>query len=142
MLRIDFPRIPWPVDHAQFRSVSAEGRELVRIHLEMARPQSNGENPPGVRAPNLRVEAAYPRWEPPGQLALNHARIWPESVPKRVWQWRLGGYQVLARWLAQRRDHELTADDQNRLHKIIRGIEQTLHSINRIDSHIRKDLGA
>ncbi|MBM4089880.1 MAG: hypothetical protein FJ276_10730, partial [Planctomycetes bacterium] len=137
MLRVDFPRIRWPRHLDDFRRLGAIGRQLARLHLEMARPDFGDEvSAHAPQPPGARVQSGYPRWEPPGRLRLSRDCSWPEPVNQEVWQWRLGGYPVLARWLAQRRHRELTPGDRYHLARMIAGIGRTEVLVREIDSAV------
>jgi hypothetical protein len=134
MLSIDFPRIPWPIDFGTFGELARLGKELVEIHVDIAAetPRSVVHVPmPG--AFHGEVTAGDPRWIAPGTLLLNRELTWFEPIEEAVWQFRIGGYAVLHRWLQQRRHRTLTGADQQHLQRMIHAIRATLRQMEAID---------
>jgi hypothetical protein len=134
MLCRDFPRVPWPVDAASFRDLARLGKELVEIHCQVAEDplhRANGSHPPCL--PHVAVAPGYPRWTAPGTVFLDRGQTWPELIEEAVWQFHIGGYAVLPRWLKQRKQRELTGEDQQHLQRIIQAIRATLQRTQAID---------
>ena len=126
-LRIDFPRIPLPTNRDVFRQLSEQGRELAEAHLSVldgfwnrALVTSCGETA------GLPVERGYPRLGAPGRVAVHRQTDLSGQIEAEVWQFRIGGYQVLARWLKQRRHRELSAAEQEHFQRIAEAIRRTL----------------
>ncbi len=80
----------------------------------------------------VEIAAGYPLWQE-GRLALNRTAIWPEPIAAGVWEYRLGGYRVLARWLAQRRHSTLEPTDLDHLARMIDALRTTLRITDIID---------
>jgi hypothetical protein len=57
----------------------------------------------------------------------------PEPVEQAVWQFRLGGYPVLRRWLQQRAHRSLSVEDQQHLLRMVHAIHATLRQMEVID---------
>jgi hypothetical protein len=60
---------------------------------------------------------------PPLDVMLNDAAIW-RSVPTNVWEYRVGGYQVIKKWLSYREEamlgRVLTKDEAREVTGIVR----------------------
>ncbi|HXP62944.1 MAG TPA: type ISP restriction/modification enzyme, partial [Dongiaceae bacterium] len=132
-LKIDFPRLPLTSDRKLFRALAGPGRELIALHL-MDSPRLNGlitEFP--VRGDNKIQEARY---------TDNDQRVWINSkqyfsgVPKAVWQFHVGGYQVCEKWLKDRKSRTATCDDLEHYQKIVVAVQETLRLMAEIDSAI------
>ncbi len=137
-LSLDFPRLPWPADVGSFRDLGRLGKELVEIHcrvvgdlLHEADQEADQALMPGL--PHVAVASGYPRWTAPAMLFLDRGQAWPEPIEEAVWQFRIGGYAVLPRWLKQRQRRVLTDDDQRHLHRMIQAIRATLDRTRAID---------
>lgn len=49
-----------------------------------------------------------------------------EGVPPEVWNFHVGGYQVLQKWLKDRKGRELTYDDLTHYHHIVSALSETI----------------
>jgi predicted helicase len=107
-LRIDFPRIPFPERAEDFEALSRLGWALVEAHL--LRPSLPRAGMAGyVGKGDDRVEAV--RYDPSdGTVWINKTRGF-RPVPKQVWEFHIGGYQVLDKYLKSRKDRVLTLDE-------------------------------
>ena len=57
----------------------------------------------------------------------------PEPIDEAVWQFRMGGYPVLHRWLQQRKHRPMSVEDQQHLQRMIHAIRATLQKVEAID---------
>lgn len=137
----DFPRVPWPVDADEFRAVCDAGRRLVSLHCELAAELSSPSAPNAGgdeewNRPIGTLSSGFPRRTDEGTVWLNRECGWCESLEEEVWQFRLGGYAVLPRWLKQRRGRALTALDQQRWLRLVQTIRETRRWLEDIDTRI------
>ncbi len=74
-------------------------------------------------------------------ISLNDSVHW-ENVPERVWDYTLGGYQVLRKWLSYRETQALgrtlKADEAWTFTKIARRIAAILHMEDDLDVSYRR----
>jgi hypothetical protein len=138
----DFPRVPWPVDADEFRAVCAAGRTLVSLHCELAADLSaasarDASGDEELSRPIGTLGSGFPRRTDDGVVWLNRECDWCESLEEDVWQFRLGGYVVLPRWLKQRRGRALTALDQQRWLRLVQTIRETRRWLEVIDTRIK-----
>jgi hypothetical protein len=59
-----------------------------------------------------------------------------KGVPKQVWNFYLGGYQPCLKWLKDRKDRTLTAEDVAHYHRIVVAIHETIRLTEEIDKAI------
>ena len=59
-----------------------------------------------------------------------------EDVPAQVWEFQVGGYQVLHKWLKDRRGRLLTYDDLTHYQQIVVALEETIRLMDEIDAAI------
>jgi hypothetical protein len=135
----DFPRVPWPVDADEFRDVCAAGQTLTDLHCQLAAdlyasiPSALcGEQEANWPAGTLG--AGFPRRTNDGTVWLDRGCRWCEPLEEENWQFRLGGYAVLPRWLKQRRGRALNALDQQRWKRLVQTIRDTRRWLETIDS--------
>jgi predicted helicase len=91
-LRSDFPRIPFVADGEVFRRMAELGRRLIDLHLL----RSKDLDPPRVRFEGEGDgQIQVVRYEPSSQRVYISRSQYFEPVPLEVWEYQIGGYQVL-----------------------------------------------
>ncbi|MGD9496977.1 MAG: type ISP restriction/modification enzyme [Armatimonadota bacterium] len=157
-LKIDFPRVPLTSDPALFRDLVALGGRLVALHLmeaeELDTPLTSFPEP----GDNL-VEKGHPKYVPPGEVPPGEAapaargRVYInrtrrradappaqyfDGVPPEVWEFQVGGYQVLDKWLKDRRGRKLTPEDLRHYQRIVVALTRTRELMAAIDARIEE----
>jgi predicted helicase len=134
-LKIDFPRVPLPSDYEVFKALSNLGKELVDLHL--------------LRAPVLNeTEAGFPKGGSNGvekvsyddgnrRVFINKEQYF-EGVSKEVWEYRIGAYQVMEKYLKDRKKRKLSLDEINHYMKVAKAIRLTIELQEKIDDTYRK----
>jgi hypothetical protein len=147
ILKDGFPRIPFVNSRTTFLCLVSKGADLVGLHLledsYIAASWNSGtkrSKPPlsfglpdlvSKRIPAL-VESGYPKY--------SESTVWiaPKQgfseVSEDVWTFLIGGYQVLGKWLKDRRGMVLQEADIYTYRRTIKAIEETLRIMNEIDS--------
>lgn len=132
-LRIDFPRIPFPQRKADFDSLSALGWELVQAHLL--------KELPGLKLADLQgkgddtVEAV--RYSPLEQAVWINEKQCFRPVPQKVWDFHIGGYPVLEKYLKSRKARELSLAEIEHVRDIARSLSFTIGQMTKIDEAYR-----
>lgn len=98
LLRADFPRVPLPPDRGAFLELAGLGAVLISLHLL----ESDRLDRPGVRFGEGSGKLDGRREFRDGRLIVNAEGQAFEGISREVWEYRIGGYQVLDRWLAGR----------------------------------------
>ena len=127
LLKIDFPRIPYPTDKDMYRNMVEKGKELRRLHLMEGLPHSTGVSFP--REGTLLVECC--RWEQ-NRVYINDSQYF-EGVPESAWNFHIGGYQPAQKWLKDRKGLKLSFEDVLHYQRIIYVLRQTERIMNEID---------
>jgi hypothetical protein len=133
-LRIDFPRIPFPERQEDFEALSRLGWALVEAHL------LRDSLPPRKLAAfagmgDYRVEEV--RREPnDGVVWINKTQGF-RPVPDEVWQFRIGGHQVLDKYLKSRKGRVLTLDEIRHVARICDALAFTLEQMVLIEAVYR-----
>jgi predicted helicase len=134
-LRIDFPRVPFPEARAHFDALSALGWALVEAHLlkrktatKLAQFQSSksGEG-------RYRVEA-NPRYAEAEQKAYINDAGYFAPIPPEVWNFHIGGYQVLDKYLRSRKGRTLSLDEIEHVAKVADVLAFTIAQMAAIDA--------
>jgi len=125
-LRYDFPRIPFVDDYREFKKLSELGKELVELHLMRKRlPIKVKFDIPGS---NVVEKVKFEK----GKVWINKEQYF-ESVPEDVWNFYIGGYQVLDKWLKSRKNRKLESKDIEQFLWIVEIIRETINLMVEID---------
>lgn len=129
-LKIDFPKIPFTSDYKLFKELSSLGKELAGLHL-LINPLLNktsskleGSDGDYIKNPHYDIDNK--------QIYINDKEYFT-NVESEVWNYYIGGYQVLSKWLKDRKDKILSAEDINHYIKMIESLKQTISIQSRID---------
>ena len=154
-LRADFPRIPLTDDIELFRALVELGGHLKDVHLM----ESSKPGQVQVRFPiggEYVIEKGYPKYYAPGDVPtgekspVEQGRIYIsktapksgkqgqyfEGIPPDVWEFRIGGYQPLKKWLKDRKGRTLSFDDLNHYMRIAAALSETMRLMAEVDEAI------
>jgi len=123
LLKYEFPRIPFPKEYKKFKQVADLGKELVELHL--------------LKSPSLSLGSLTSRFEGEGdgrieRVFYRNGKVYINKnqfffpVKEEIWNYKIGGYQVLKKWLSDRKGRALTHKDIGTYLKIVKAIEETL----------------
>jgi len=140
-LKIDFPRLPLTSDRGLVAALAERGAELVALHL-MESPTLNTlitgypvRGSDGVE----KVRYVEPHKEEGGKISgrvyINKEQYF-EGVEPEVWNFHIGGYQVLQKWLKDPRGRILSFDDLMHYQKIVVALKETMRLMQEIDTLI------
>jgi len=134
-LRLDFPRVPFPVEREVFQALAELGQRLVDLHLlrareldaPLARFEGEGDN---RVAKNKRAGFRY-------ELQNERVYINPGQhfapVPLEVWEYTIGAYQVAQKWLKDRRERQLSLEEIRTYCRIVSALAHTIALQQEID---------
>jgi hypothetical protein len=98
------------------------------LDAPLARFQGNGDNRVA------RSESLGFRYQSKEQrLHINHTQYF-EPVPIELWEYPIGGYQVLAKWLKDRSDRRLTMEEVKTYCRVVTAVERTIALREEIDA--------
>lgn len=136
-LRIDFPRVLFPEEADDFEALSELGWELVEAHLLRNMPRKDLAKYPNKG--NHAVE--FVRYAPKEQsIAINAAQFF-KPVPQAVWDFHIGGYQVLDKYLKSRKGRKLSLDEINHVAAIADSLAFTIEQMAKIDKAYKSAFG-
>ena len=128
-LRIDFPRIPFPESAGDFERMSKLGWSLVQAHLLRELPRRGLAEYHGKG--DHKVEAV--RYVPGEQAVWINATQSFRPVPQAVWDFHIGGYQVLDKYLKSRKGRVLSLDEINHVAAVADSLAFTIDQMVKID---------
>jgi len=129
-LKIDFPRIPLTSNYEIFVKMSALGKRLVGLHLL----KSQELNPPIAKfqgAGNSEV-VKVKFVESENRVYINRTQYF-EGITKEVFEYQIGGYQVMSNWLKYRKGCFLTLEETMTYCKIATAVAKTIEVQKEID---------
>jgi type I restriction-modification system DNA methylase subunit len=134
-LKIDFPRVPLPSNGQVFKQLSNLGKELVDLHLlkHSALAQTDVGFPKD--GSNKVEKVAY---DEKNQRALINKEQWFENIPEEIWEYRIGAYQAMEKYLKDRKGRKLSLDEINHYMKMAKAIQVTIELQEKIDGVYKK----
>jgi len=125
-LKIDFPRIPFVKDFKVFKQLSEIGKELVNLHLMKTKLKTSTKF--GVQGPNV---IKFVRCKD-NKVYINKDQFF-DGVSEEVWNFYIGGYQVLDKWLKSRKNRELSSNEIEHFLQVVEIIKRTMGYMEEID---------
>jgi len=145
-LKIDFPRLPLTSDKALFAQLCGIGEKLVNYHLMRGAEGWKLITRYDVKGTH-QVEAKHPSYKPQnttdglmpettnGRVYINKTQYF-DGVQQSVWEFKVGGYQVLEKWLKDRRGRTLTGDEIEHYQQIVVALTETIRLMDVIDKTV------
>ncbi len=129
-LKIDFPRVPFTANFKLFRKMSAFGKEIADLHLL----KSPALDPPIARyqgsGTNDRIEKII--YKEADQCIYINKEKYFEGVAPEVWNYHIGGYQILHKYLKDRKGRNM--EDAPRYCRIVTALSKTIGLQKKIDA--------
>ncbi len=132
-LKMDFPRLPLTGNKALFSSLVGLGAELVSLHL-MEPPRLENFITRFPISGSQVVERV--RYEENRRRVFINDQQFFEGVPLDAWAFQVGGYQVLHKWLKDRKGRVLSYQDLHHYQKIVVALAETIRLMAVIDAVI------
>ena len=132
-LKIDFPRIPLTSDVELFRRLCMLGGELVALHL-MEHPCL--EAAPAKLEPAGSNEVEAVRYDENTQRVYINQHQHFSPIEPEVYAFQIGGYQVLNKWLKDRKGRTLTFEDVRHYGKVVLALRETRRLMQEIDAAV------
>ena len=128
-LRMDFPRVPFPESADFFETMSLLGWALLQAHLLRELPRrglavyhGRGDHTVDTVRYLLNEES----------ISINKTQFF-NPVPKSVWDFRIGGYQVLDKYLNDRKGRVLSLEEINHVAAVADSLSFTIDQMATID---------
>lgn len=142
----DFPRIPFTRNPKLFMQLADLGKTLVDLHLlkhfSLDKPSAKFKGTDDGSVDNIKFldiqsGAAFTKYanlklHSKGIVKINDKEYFA-GIPKEVWEYQIGGYQVLNKWLKDRKGDKLSAEDIKHYLQIIASITKTIELQKEID---------
>ena len=129
-LKIDFPKIPFVKDKEIFLSLSSLGSKLIALHLLKSDELDSSVGEPlyaDVKNPIIE-QSKYIH----GDIFVNSSLHFKNVDPK-VWEYKIGGYQVLDKYLKSHKGEKIDYEHFQKIIAILYKSLETEEQISRID---------
>ncbi len=139
-LKIDFPRIPFTNDYQMFKKLSDLGGELISLHLLKSPALDNSFVKFPVKGTDRVDKIVYE--EKTERVYINDKQYF-EGIYKELWRYYIGSYQVLEKWLKDRKERILSLDEIEHYFKIAMAIKVTIEiqdKINKIYPEVERKI--
>lgn len=134
-LKIDFPRLPLTSNQKLFRELAKYGEKLVELHL-LEKDIETEVTFPEKGANKVDFDLKYKD----ERVYINKEQYFA-NVPEDAWNFYIGGYQVLHKWLKDRKGRKLSFDDLEHYSKVVSALLQTIELMSLIDEAIKNKGG-
>ncbi len=122
-LKTDFPRVPFTSDHKLFLKLVAKGEELVNLHLlrskKLAEPIAKFEGKGRLNVEKVSYD------EKKRRVYVNTDNYFV-GVPREVWEYHVGGYQVAEKWLKDRKGRTLSSEEVAHYCRVVTALAETI----------------
>lgn len=166
-LKIDFPRIPFTKNLKLFQRFAELGKQLIDLHLLKSADLNNpvtkfygqGNDTAGVSkfvdsdeavefhdilvATHWPQSGGKPNFKSKGIVIINDEKQFFGPVSKEIWNYYIGGYQVLNKWLKDRKGRILSTEEIKTYCKIATAIHHTIliqKEIDKLYPEVEKNL--
>ncbi len=137
-LKIDFPRIPFADNYDTFTALSQLGTGLIEHHLmKKSYPDNQISFPREGDDIVEQVSFVYDKNTQKGNIFINKNQYFGD-IPIHVWEFCIGGYQVLDKWLKSRKDRILTYQEKEYFKKIVNILDFTYKCMHKIENLWKK----
>ncbi|KKR76870.1 MAG: Adenine specific DNA methyltransferase, partial [Candidatus Levybacteria bacterium GW2011_GWA2_40_8] len=126
-LKIDFPRIPFTKEYELFEALVEKGEQLVNLHLLKSRELNN---------PITKFEGKGNGSIQDVKKENNHVYINVNQyfqISDEAWNYYIGGYQVLEKWLKDRKGIKLSLENIKHYCRMVTSISKTIEIQKEID---------
>jgi predicted helicase len=134
-LKIDFPRLPLTSDNEVFTTLAKKGEELVALHLMKSKKLNKVITKYPVSGDNAVTQVTYNESE--RRVYINKQQYF-EGIFPEVWAFKIGGYQVLDKWLKDRKkaNRSLSFDEVLHYQRVVVAMKETMQIMAEIDDVI------
>ncbi|EOB4630547.1 type ISP restriction/modification enzyme [Campylobacter upsaliensis] len=134
-LKIGFPKVSFEVSVKEFERFERLGSELIKLHLMQEIPQDEIDFIflKESKKPNFKI-AKYQEKERfvENKIILNED-LAISPIGAEIWNYTIGGYQILKQWLKYRKDYICTKEELEHLLKICKILKKTIEIQKALD---------
>ena len=145
--KINYPKIVFFEDEETFYSLVKQGQMLIDLHLVKHLPQNNDiilnftmDSPLLMRESSYIIKKLSAKDRYKDNTIFLNDDLCIEGVSDEIWEYTIGGYKVLDKWLKYRVDYECSKEELEYFQNMCKVIGNTLEIQDNIDLLIAKKL--
>ncbi|ENE0596258.1 N-6 DNA methylase [Campylobacter upsaliensis] len=134
-LKIGFPKINFEVNQKEFERFEKLGSELIKLHLMQEIPQDEIDFIflKESKKPNFKIEKYQEKERFVENKIILNEDLAISPIGAEIWNYTIGGYQVLKQWLKYRKDYVCTKEELEHLLKICKILKKTIEIQKALD---------
>ena len=137
-LKIDFPRIPFLDNTEDFEKIAELGTEFIKAHLMEEIPKNNiAETYDGEVGKDTVEKVEFREVKNLGRIYINKTNYF-EKIPKEVFEFYIGGYKVIDKYLKSRKGKHLQIEDIQHVKYIAKILAFTIKKMKELDKVTNK----
>ncbi|EAL3922263.1 type ISP restriction/modification enzyme [Campylobacter upsaliensis] len=127
-LKIGFPKVSFEVSVKEFERFEKLGSELIKLHLMQEIPQDEIDFIflKESKKPNFKIEKYQEKERFVENKIILNEDLAISPIDAEIWNYTIGGYQVLKQWLKYRKDYVCTKEELEHLLKICKILKKTI----------------
>ncbi|EAK4146859.1 DNA methyltransferase [Campylobacter upsaliensis] len=127
-LKIGFPKVSFEVSQKEFERFERLGSELIKLHLMQEIPQDEIDFIflKESKKPNFKIEKYQEKERFVENKIILNEDLAISPIDAEIWNYTIGGYQVLKQWLKYRKDYVCTKEELEHLLKICKILKKTI----------------
>jgi predicted helicase len=137
-LKIDFPRVPLPMNQESFQALACLGGELIALHMLAS-----------SKVDHFITECIGDNDQEVEKVSWSKNTVWLDKaqttgfkgVRDEVWNFHIGGYRVCEKWLKDRKGRKLMAEEISHYQKIVVALSESIRLMKKIDEVIEEHGG-
>lgn len=129
-LKSEYPRIPIPKSNNNFNKLIVHGKNLYKLHSSELDIETINTSFP-ISGTNIVSDFKFKE----NKIYINKEQ-YIDNISSEVWNFNIGGYQVISKWLKNRKGEKLNFTDIIQIQKICCIISTTINEMDRIDDII------
>jgi len=133
-LKLEFSRIQIVSEKSVYLRLAKLGRKLIDIHLLQSDVLDGGKTIFSQKGSNVIEKVRYDSAN--SRVYINSSQYF-ENVPKSAWDFEIGGYQMLYKWLKDRKGEKLGHKEIGSYERIVEATIRTLELMLEIDVVIK-----
>ncbi|OHB79415.1 MAG: hypothetical protein A2Z25_21415 [Planctomycetes bacterium RBG_16_55_9] len=130
-LKSDFPRIPFAADAGLFSKMARYGADLIELHLlkskRLEEPMMKFHGRGDRRIEKLEYDSKK-------KLVKINLEQYFSPLPDETWRYQVGGYQVMEKWLRDRKGKNLDLEDIRHYCRMATALTETMATQKKIDA--------
>ena len=135
-LKIDFPKIPFVKNKEDFLKFAKLGEKLYNLHLGALKIQKEVGEPMFKDNQNKNEKIAKAIYNEKDKNLFVNESLYFKNVDKEVWEYKIGGYQVLDKYLKSHKNENIDYEYFENVIKILASSIEIEKEISKLDFSI------